>query len=178
MTHETDRLSALVDGELDHDARDRLLAHLTRCDRCRAVVEEERAVKAMLRGLPDLVSPPALGSALVGLGAGSDPVRAGHRTVSRTAHRTASRTAHRRRVRYGMVGGLSAVGAMFAVALTSGGVPARHEPGVTPPPQPAAGSVEAPGSRPGPVGVSFEQVGLMPPAQVLLPAAALGLPSR
>ncbi|MET7613373.1 zf-HC2 domain-containing protein, partial [Streptomyces seoulensis] len=34
--HLGDRLSALVDGELGHESRDRVLAHLATCCRCRA----------------------------------------------------------------------------------------------------------------------------------------------
>ncbi|MFE7603373.1 zf-HC2 domain-containing protein, partial [Streptomyces sp. NPDC057494] len=30
------RLAALVDGELGHDARERVLAHLATCARCKA----------------------------------------------------------------------------------------------------------------------------------------------
>lgn len=53
MSHDRARLSALVDGELDHAARDRLLAHLAQCDECRAAVDEERRVKALLGGLSE-----------------------------------------------------------------------------------------------------------------------------
>lgn len=53
MNHPRARLSALVDGELDHDDRDRVLAHLTQCDECRAVVDTERRVKALLSGMPE-----------------------------------------------------------------------------------------------------------------------------
>ncbi|GAB3421774.1 anti-sigma factor family protein [Flindersiella endophytica] len=53
MSHDRARLSALVDGELDHDARDRVLAHLAQCDECRAVVETERRVKSLLSGMPE-----------------------------------------------------------------------------------------------------------------------------
>lgn len=53
MKHDTDQLSALVDGELDHETRDQLLGHLAHCSDCRRVVEAERKLKAMLRGLSD-----------------------------------------------------------------------------------------------------------------------------
>jgi anti-sigma factor RsiW len=53
VSHDRARLSALVDGELDHDARERVLAHLAQCDECRAVVETERRVKALLSGMPE-----------------------------------------------------------------------------------------------------------------------------
>jgi hypothetical protein len=52
------RVSALADDQLSHDERDRALAHVTRCEQCRHELEQERATKAALRGLP-LVEPPA-----------------------------------------------------------------------------------------------------------------------
>jgi len=44
-------LAALVDGELDHAARERVLRHLTGCLSCRAEVEDHRQLKARLLGL-------------------------------------------------------------------------------------------------------------------------------
>nr|WP_203617026.1 zf-HC2 domain-containing protein [Streptomyces bauhiniae] len=40
-----DRLSALVDGELGHESRDRVLAHLATCCRCRAEADAQRRLK-------------------------------------------------------------------------------------------------------------------------------------
>lgn len=67
--HLGDRLSALVDGELGHDSRDRVLAHVATCTKCRAEVDAQRRLKnvfaevappppsesflARLQGLPD-----------------------------------------------------------------------------------------------------------------------------
>lgn len=48
MIHHGDRIAALVDGELDHDTRDRLLVHIAQCADCRAAVEQQRQLKAML----------------------------------------------------------------------------------------------------------------------------------
>ncbi|HZC25401.1 MAG TPA: anti-sigma factor, partial [Actinopolymorphaceae bacterium] len=70
VTHAHARLSALVDGELDNDSRERILAHLTHCEECRVAADEERRIKALLSGMP---APPAaddLNAFLVGLGAG------------------------------------------------------------------------------------------------------------
>lgn len=186
MSHDTDRLSALVDGELDHDTRDRLLAHLTRCERCRAVVESERAVKATLQGLPEIGPSADLDQALLGL---SDT--AGHAVPAAAATGSAlsgspsafSRfpatprvpATHRRRVRYGMVGGLSALGTVVAVAFASTGAPVRQEPDQPAVqrsvPVPRAGladlrSPRSPGDHPptGPsaVQVSFDRAMLVP----------------
>ncbi|MCW5253245.1 zf-HC2 domain-containing protein [Streptomyces sp. SHP 1-2] len=43
--HLGDRLSALVDGELGHDARERVLAHVATCGKCRAEVDAQRRLK-------------------------------------------------------------------------------------------------------------------------------------
>ena len=44
-------IPALVDGELDHAARERALGHLARCAACRAEVDDERRLKARLRDI-------------------------------------------------------------------------------------------------------------------------------
>src|SRR5258708_29120132 len=51
MSHLGDRLSALVDGELDGTERDRAYAHLASCERCRIEAAELRALKQKLRTL-------------------------------------------------------------------------------------------------------------------------------
>jgi anti-sigma factor RsiW len=51
MSHLGDRLSALVDGELDGAERDRAHAHLAGCERCRAEAADLRALKRKLREL-------------------------------------------------------------------------------------------------------------------------------
>ncbi|MDQ1654832.1 MAG: hypothetical protein QOI35_4032 [Cryptosporangiaceae bacterium] len=56
--------AALVDGMLDHGARDRALAHLTRCDGCRSDVDAQRRIKAQLSGLGGLGVPQGLSTRL------------------------------------------------------------------------------------------------------------------
>lgn len=51
MTHLGDRLSALVDGELDGAERDKATAHLARCEQCRSEAAELRDLKRQLRSL-------------------------------------------------------------------------------------------------------------------------------
>jgi hypothetical protein len=48
MTHLGHRISALADGELGHEARDRALAHVAHCAACRDQLEAERAIKYLL----------------------------------------------------------------------------------------------------------------------------------
>ncbi|WP_405795028.1 anti-sigma factor family protein [Streptomyces sp. NBC_01506] len=43
--HLGDRLAALVDGELGHDARERVLAHLATCAKCKAEADAQRRLK-------------------------------------------------------------------------------------------------------------------------------------
>ncbi|MFD7559291.1 MULTISPECIES: anti-sigma factor family protein [unclassified Streptomyces] len=45
--HLGDRLAALVDGELKHDARERVLAHLATCPKCKAEADAQRRLKSM-----------------------------------------------------------------------------------------------------------------------------------
>lgn len=43
--HLGDRLSALVDGELGHESRERVLAHLATCAKCKAEAAAQRRLK-------------------------------------------------------------------------------------------------------------------------------------
>lgn len=63
--HLGDLAAALVDGELDHDARDRALAHITSCGDCRAEVDAQRRLKALLANQADPVVPAALAARLL-----------------------------------------------------------------------------------------------------------------
>ncbi|SNQ49222.1 conserved hypothetical protein [Frankia canadensis] len=61
------RISPLIDHQLDHDARDRALAHLAVCMPCQREVANLRAVKARLTGLRDPVLPDAVTARLLGI---------------------------------------------------------------------------------------------------------------
>ncbi|MEU6717742.1 zf-HC2 domain-containing protein [Nonomuraea sp. NPDC046802] len=65
MAHLGERVSALVDGELNHTERDRALAHLTFCADCRREVESVRALKSRLRSLETPVMPADLTMSLL-----------------------------------------------------------------------------------------------------------------
>lgn len=45
--HLGDRLAALVDGELTHDVRERVLAHLATCPKCKAEADAQRRLKSV-----------------------------------------------------------------------------------------------------------------------------------
>ncbi len=68
MSHLGERVAALVDGELDHDSRDRAVAHLTRCEECRSAVREQRWLKARMRELAATEPSAALRSSLFEIG--------------------------------------------------------------------------------------------------------------
>ncbi|WP_128379594.1 anti-sigma factor family protein [Streptomyces cavernae] len=88
--HLGDRLSALVDGELGHEARERVLAHLATCPKCKAEADAQRRLKnvfaeaappppsesflARLQGLPGGGDPDGGGPPLGGGGFGSSGV--------------------------------------------------------------------------------------------------------
>jgi len=70
--HLGDRLSALVDGELGHEARERVLAHLATCAKCKAEADEQRRLKNVFA---EAAPPPPSESFLArlqGLPGGSD----------------------------------------------------------------------------------------------------------
>jgi Putative zinc-finger len=74
MSHLGPRVSALVDGELGHEARDRALAHVAHCTPCREALDAERALKALLRRAGPPVPSSSLLAALTNLGEPGDPV--------------------------------------------------------------------------------------------------------
>ncbi|MFF9086998.1 zf-HC2 domain-containing protein [Streptomyces sp. NPDC014991] len=71
--HLGDRLSALVDGELGHETRERVLAHIATCARCKAEADAQRALKNVFA---EAAPPPPSASFLArlqGLPGGGDP---------------------------------------------------------------------------------------------------------
>ncbi|HEY0691044.1 MAG TPA: zf-HC2 domain-containing protein [Kribbella sp.] len=147
LQHPLDKLSAVVDGELDHDSRDRVLSHLVGCDSCRAKVEAERQLRTRLGALSCYTPEPStdLTQRLLGVPSYSLEVREEVRPVltpavslspqrsafpaARTGgSRPAARTTRSRR----RTGVLGAAGSAAAVASLLGtafviGDPARQE---------------------------------------------------
>jgi anti-sigma factor RsiW len=148
VTHLGDEISAVVDGELSHDARDRALAHIAVCAECRAAVEAERRTKAAIAGVDSLGLSPELGVRLLGLPAeltAPQGLRTGtawlaeHRPrIGRRSStsprgpesRRPARSGRRRRRASVLTGGALVVGA-FATAVLVGGGPTGGRP-VTP----------------------------------------------
>lgn len=118
-------LSALVDGALSHDERDRTYAHLAGCAACRGEVDGLRTLKARLSGLAATTPPPppdlqeALRRLAVAQGPAPPPSAPVLVSVRRPAVVRHSRR-HRALRRSSAVGGLAALG-VGAVLLLGGG---------------------------------------------------------
>jgi anti-sigma factor RsiW len=85
--HLGERLSALIDGELSDAQRERVLAHLAKCDDCRQEAAALRLLKRRMHGLGEAAAADALTWRLLALAPGSGPGRpADHATASRRRH--------------------------------------------------------------------------------------------
>ncbi|WP_329413330.1 zf-HC2 domain-containing protein [Streptomyces sp. NBC_00704] len=70
--HLGDRLSALVDGELGHDTRERVLAHLATCAKCKTEVDAQRRLKNVFAEVAPPTPSESFLARLQGLPAGGD----------------------------------------------------------------------------------------------------------
>ncbi|MFI1417092.1 zf-HC2 domain-containing protein [Streptomyces sp. NPDC020731] len=70
--HLGDRLSALVDGELGHDARERVLAHVATCAKCKVEVDAQRRLKNVFAAAAPPPPSESFLARLQGLPAGGD----------------------------------------------------------------------------------------------------------
>lgn len=72
MTHLGQRLSALIDGELDCDERDRVLGHLARCGWCRDEASALRTLKRRMNALGETAAGAGLTGRLMDLNSAGD----------------------------------------------------------------------------------------------------------
>ena len=84
MSHLGARLSALVDGELGHDERDRVLAHLAHCAGCRDEASALRRLKQRIRDLDDEAAGAELARRLVALAEPGEPMTPRERPIPGT----------------------------------------------------------------------------------------------
>ncbi len=77
MTHLGHRLSALIDGELDAEERDRALAHLAGCEPCRGEAVALRTLKRRMNALGEAAADAALTRRLIGLAQPDGPASPG-----------------------------------------------------------------------------------------------------
>jgi len=136
MSHLGDRLSALVDGELDGAERDRAYAHLASCEQCRTEAAELRALKKKLRALiSGAPAEAAMTRRLIAMTGPGGPLPPRRRLPRPAARRPGSRgsagNAHRRR--YLVLGTVSLVVGLGTAAFTVGGGEAAPGPKITPP---------------------------------------------
>lgn len=139
MSHLGDRLSALIDGELDGAERDRAHAHLAGCDQCRTEAAELRALKrklgSLLSGAPAEAAMTRRLIAMTGPGGPLPPRRRLRRLAPAPRHETrrpGPRGPGRRR--YLVFGTVSLVVALSTAAFTAGGAgSAAPGPRITPP---------------------------------------------
>jgi anti-sigma factor RsiW len=87
------RLSALIDGELDGEGRDRVLVHLARCEPCRAEAVALRTLKRRMNALGETEADSALTGRLMGL-AGLSAGLDGQGGVPLTPWSTVTMSAH------------------------------------------------------------------------------------
>jgi hypothetical protein len=151
VSHLGDRIAALVDGELSHDARDRTLAHLASCPECRAEAETARRSKSLLAHLDTPTPSPDLVRSLLALaepgpplpptrhsfpGAGrpaalTGPARRRPAGTMSEARRPTGRP--HRRLRFATVGALSGFAIVVGTAFAAGGPPEERGTPLTPP---------------------------------------------
>jgi hypothetical protein len=153
VKHLGERVTDLVDEQLDHDARDVALAHLARCAACQTAVVAERGIAAMLRNLPDVRPTEQFVQMLLALPGPEGPLPPDRRTFPgaapaparwrpaataasgvpqpREPHTGAAPTARRSAVRYALAGSVS-LGVLAAALASLGGEP---EAPVVPPTQ-------------------------------------------
>jgi len=138
--HPLDKLSAAVDGGLDHETREKVLGHLVGCDSCRAEVEAQRRLKAQLLDLGGPDPSEALMQRLLGVPAFSieprEEVRpvltpavslSPQRSAFPAARRGRTRPATRRRTTVlGAAGSAAALATLLGTAFVVGD-PARSE---------------------------------------------------
>jgi hypothetical protein len=143
VSHLGHRLSALVDGELSHEDRDRALAHVAHCRPCHDLLDAERAVKEALASAraPEPSDQVLASLAALALPGPPLPPRSrtmpqgpvvpvlpppgrgprGHRGDSRGPSSYGAGTARRtRRARYAAVGALSVAGLVLGTAFAAG----------------------------------------------------------
>jgi anti-sigma factor RsiW len=77
MSHLGQRLSALIDGELEGAERDRVLVHLARCEPCRDEAAALRTLKRRMSALGEAAADSAFTRRLVGLAQSGSPFAAG-----------------------------------------------------------------------------------------------------
>ena len=86
MKHLGERATSFVDGQLDDNSRDLVLAHFARCEQCREAVSDERTLKAVLQSLPDVAPSPSFVARLHAIAEPGGPFPPQRRPFPEAAH--------------------------------------------------------------------------------------------
>jgi anti-sigma factor RsiW len=141
MSHLGQRLSALIDGELDGTERDRVLVHLARCEPCRGEAVALRTLKRRMSALGEATAADStLTFRLMGLAQPEDPFARRRSSMpvtpwsSLTGAVQASGRGHEVRPSWYLVGGSFGVllAGLAAAAFMAGGSQQVPAPRVTP----------------------------------------------
>lgn len=120
--HLGDRVSALVDGQIDSETAERLWQHTAECPTCEQAVDAERWVKRRMAVSGELRSPQSVPQSLVG------SLRELPEQVERLSR---PRVILARRRRYVLAGAGSVSAALVGFAALSGGAPTASGPGTS-----------------------------------------------
>jgi anti-sigma factor RsiW len=113
--HLGERLSALIDGELNDARRERVLAHLARCEDCRREAAALRMLKRRMHTLGDAAAGDALTWRLLALGGGEG--QPGYRAVRAHWPGWAARPSQRRYAWSLAAAGVATAGLGLAAAV-------------------------------------------------------------
>jgi hypothetical protein len=131
VRHLGERLSAFIDGELGHQQRERVLAHLARCEPCRREATALRLLKRRMHALGEATADTALTDRLIAVaGVGAAPW---DRRLPSAERRALNGARRRWPARSLAVAGLTLAGlGVPAAAFLAGGGPPGAGPTVTP----------------------------------------------
>ena len=133
MSHLGHRLSALIDGELDGDERDRVLVHLARCEPCRDEAVALRTLKRRMNALGEAAADAALTRRLIGLAQPVQPPSGPWPGLAGAGHYGHQVARELRPAWYVTFGATAAVlVGVGAAAFLAGGAAGQPEPQVTP----------------------------------------------
>jgi len=150
MTHLGQRLSALIDGELDLDERERVLMHMARCGSCRDEVAALRMLKRRMNALGEAAAGAGLTGRLMSLRDSAlhdtmlpveamwPPPSADAWSAPSASNRREHDNSDSRAARFFIAGSL----AVFLVGLSTAAVVAGGEPQAQAPAPPVAPSVD------------------------------------
>jgi anti-sigma factor RsiW len=131
VSHLGHRLSAFIDGELSHQQRERVLAHLANCEPCRREAAALRMLKQRMHALGEATADTALTDRLIAVAGVAGPAPWGRR-LPWLGRRMPGTRRRRWQVR-SLLAGLAMVGlGVPAAAFLAGGGQPEAGPSVTP----------------------------------------------